>query len=328
MTQDKIIMDPNIKRIVLCDWDTPIYAASAMIQENPVLVTHKISKRSQEFKNKTAFREWISQDAGRSEDDYDLESNPRLVEPIANALHTVKVQVEKLEKQEWQGEIRLFMGGKGNYRKDACDYYKSSRPPKPLAWKDCYDFAVKKYADILTICDGEEAEDGVAILAWQGYQEAKKTRNRDANPYVIAHIDKDLNMVPGWHWNYNKPEEPPFWINEFQAAYAFWYQMLIGDKTDDIRGLEDIAPATRERHGIGKQRGCGPKSAEKILSTAKTEKELAELVVNAYKEYYGKDRFGGWETQLRENGLLLRMRSYEGELFDCVEHCKKLGVIR
>ena len=259
---------------------------------------------------------------GYHEDDFTIEKMPRLIEPIENALHTIKAKVEAIGNQEFCKDLRLFVGGNGNFRKDAFEYYKSSRPPKPLAFMQCYNFFINKYKNITTVCHGEEAEDQVAIEAWKGYKIALKTRDQDAAPCIMARIDKDLAQVPGWAWNYNKREIDPWWISNIAASRAFWFQMLKGDITDDITGLEDVATVTRNRHGIGRQKGCGEKSANLILEGCTKESEYASAVVDAYKDYYGVS----WQSKLNENALLLRMRSFKDEMFNCVEHCKRLGI--
>jgi 5'-3' exonuclease len=77
----------------------------------------------------------------------------------------------------------------------------------------------------------------------------------------IATIDKDLDQIPGWHYNpgiKRKGEfirEPrKYFITPEQGLHFFYYQLLIGDHTDNIKG----AP------------GIGPKKAENILTGCET----------------------------------------------------------
>ncbi len=62
-------------------------------------------------------------------------------------------------------------------------------------------------------------------------------------------IDKDLDMIRGWHYNFIKDKK--YFIDDQQAIKHFYTQILTGDRVDNIIGL----------------RGIGPKKAEKISFT-------------------------------------------------------------
>ena len=89
--------------------------------------------------------------------------------------------------------------------------------------------------------DGMEADDLVCI--WANELDAVEVQ------YIIAHIDKDLDQIPGWHFNFFKDEDP-YWVDEDTANYKLMHQCLTGDTSDNIAGLK----------------GIGPKRADKILS--------------------------------------------------------------
>lgn len=313
------------KKLALIDADTILYQSAAVIQEAPLVVEHKLSGRKKEFKNKTSWKEFLASDKGKgyAEDDFNIVQEPRLREDISHALHLIKLQFEKIAKKDWCEDYHIYIGGEGNYRKEHATIkpYKGTRPPKPIAFAECYEYVCKKYKNRLTICNGEEAEDGVAVRAWPVYREAKAARDKDKANVVIARVDKDLIQVPGWHYNYGKDSELT-WVSDVEAARHFWWQVLKGDTTDDIVGLQGIGQQTREKYGISVTKGCGEKSADKILEGAKNEREFATRVVDAYKDFYGKD----WQKVFKENCILLRMRSYDGELFDAVQYVKNLGV--
>ena len=59
-------------------------------------------------------------------------------------------------------------------------------------------------------------------------------------PYVISHIDKDLDTIPGQHHNYNKGEF--YEIDVDRARYHFFHQLLTGDTADNIPGIRGIGP--------------------------------------------------------------------------------------
>lgn len=308
------------KRVALVDADTIIFRSAVVIQESPLLVTHKINtKRSKEFRNITAFREWLSKNTGYSEDDFSIEENPRLVEPLENALHSIKLQVEKIANQEWCSDFRLYLGTSNNFRKTLYPYYKANRKAgKPIAFNDCYQYAVDKWKDRVIICDGEEAEDRVSIAAFEDYTKAKKARDKEASSIVVAGIDKDLDMLEGFRFNYDKPELGIWWVDNVAAFRAFCKQMCYGDATDNIKGLEGTGKDSKLKYGI-KHQTIGKKTAEKLFDHLETEKEMFSLLVELFKDYYRE----GWQEKMTENGILLRLRKREGEIFNVVDFCKE-----
>jgi len=113
------------------------------------------------------------------------------------------------------------------------------------------------------ISTGMEADD------WMGKFQKVKTS-------IICTIDKDLDMIPGWHYNWKRYEI--YHVSKQQAQRHFWTQMLTGDSVDNIKGIYRV----------------GPKKAEKILDGIDCEMGLYAAVVHAYCEEFGdkaRDRF-------------------------------------
>ena len=127
------------------------------------------------------------------------------------------------------------------------------------------------------VVDGQEADDAIGIHA---------TSLRDES--VIVTIDKDLDMIPGYHYNPVKKES--YYIDDKEAIKNFYRQILTGDKVDNIEGL----------------RGIGPKKADKILAEADTELKMYEAVLKAYDNN---------QERVIENGQLLWIRRQEDELW-------------
>ena len=127
------------------------------------------------------------------------------------------------------------------------------------------------------VVDGQEADDAIGIHA---------TSLRDES--VIVTIDKDLDMIPGHHYNPVKKES--YYIDDKEAIKNFYRQILTGDKVDNIEGL----------------RGIGPKKADKILAEAETELKMYEAVLKAYDNN---------QERVIENGQLLWIRRQEDELW-------------
>lgn len=81
---------------------------------------------------------------------------------------------------------------------------------------------------------------------------------------IIATVDKDLDMIPGWHYNFVKKEL--YNVTPEQAIYNFYYQCLVGDTADGVKGVP----------------GIGPKKAARILDACESEREMYEAVREAY----------------------------------------------
>ena len=137
--------------------------------------------------------------------------------------------------------MKIAIKGKGNFRYDVSENYKGHRKELDEKIKKCLSYAHKHLQEQYDAvrCDGMEADDMVAIWAWECI--------RNKEPYVVVHIDKDLNMIPGAHYNFVKKEH---YMVDFEEAHSnFLKQILTGDSADNIPGV----------HGIG------PKKSEKLL---------------------------------------------------------------
>ena len=172
-----------------------------------------------------------------------------------------------------------FTTGPGNFRYEVAKTvpYKGNRKdmkrPKHL---DELKHHLKRLGATETV--GIEADDAVSIMA-----------AKEPGKYIIVHVDKDLNMIPGEHYNPNKCER--YTVTEFDAAYNFWKQMLTGDRVDNIPGLA----------------GIGDKKAEKILKSLSSQEQLEDAVWKAYQDK-GHDL-----DYFIEQGRLLWLLTHEGE---------------
>lgn len=179
-------------------------------------------------------------------------------------------------------EYKAWITGKSNYRYDIAKTvpYKGNRKDvqRPKHYEALREHLVKRHDAIVTV--GEEADDAVAI---------ESTKMLD-NCWIV-HVDKDLDQLQGWHYNPVKDER--YYVNAFTAYKSFCIQLLTGDRTDNISGLQ----------------GIGPKKAEKALKDSKTQQELLEAAWSKYEE------LGHTLEYFTEQGQLLWLRRYEGEIW-------------
>jgi 5'-3' exonuclease len=170
-----------------------------------------------------------------------------------------------------------YLTGKGNFREEIATIkkYKGNRDPnhKPKYYKEIRDYLLTVVE--ATLCEGYEADDAMAMAQW-----AKPDRST-----CIVSIDKDLNMIPGWHFNWISGELYDVGLEE--ANRNFYLQMLIGDTTDNIPGIKGIGKAT----------------APKLLPARAGEASWQATVKNLYQKQYGLE----YEAAMREVAMLLWM---------------------
>ncbi len=190
-------------------------------------------------------------------------------DPIENCLHSVKLLTESIIRDSGATTYKIFLSGKNNFRLDICPDYKAHRPTeKPVHLAACREYLINKFG--AKVVDYMEADDMLGI-------------QQQSDTTIICSLDKDLDTVPGWHYNWNKNKK--YWVDEDQADKFFWIQMLTGDSADNIFGIK----------------GVGPKKAEKLLDT--TTKENYACVVGLQYAI----QFDDPEEMFEKNFSLLRI---------------------
>lgn len=166
--------------------------------------------------------------------------------------------------QTWE----LFLTGKSNFRYEyaVTAEYKGNRKgtEKPTHYHLLREYLVSSWGAL--VVEGMEADDMLAIRATELGDDS-----------IIVTLDKDLDQVSGWHYNFVKKNK--YYIAEDEGLLNFYKQFLIGDAVDNIKGAK----------------GIGEKKSHKLLE-GKTEQEMWDIVV----EHLGIDH--AWE-----NGHLLYM---------------------
>lgn len=173
---------------------------------------------------------------------------------------------------------KFYISGSENFRNEIAKThpYKGNREniKRPTHLKALREHIVNKWN--ASVSCNKEADDDVCIAAY-------------ANPKsIIAHIDKDLDQIPGSHYNYVKKQF--YNIGKFEGLKKFYLQILTGDKIDNIIGL----------------RGIGPVKAEKILKDCHTELQLYNSVISAYNNNIEK---------VHENAQLLHLLRSEDDVW-------------
>ena len=114
-------------------------------------------------------------------------------EPEKVAIRTMADMLEELIFIELSSNIHVgYLTGKDNYRHDIAKTqpYKGNRKdaPRPVHLHSLREYLITAWD--FRVADGQEADDAIGIHA---------TLTRDNS--IIVSIDKDLDMIPGHHYN-------------------------------------------------------------------------------------------------------------------------------
>jgi len=182
----------------------------------------------------------------------------------------IKLKVEEfidtiIENTEADFVVGFYQNeGHKNYRNIMFPDYKSNRTEKPEFIKVWKPVIVEAFKDLGMIgLNLIESDDAVNIL----YKVYSKEYD-----VTVAHIDVDLNCIPGKHYNYNK--NIGYFVGEEEAIINHKIQCISGAAKDGVPGI----------YGIGKVK------AAKFL--AKNEGRLVKSFKEAFihqKEFHKKD---------------------------------------
>lgn len=177
------------------------------------------------------------------------------------------------------GRFFLTSTDQCNFRLKIDPQYKANRKDteKPVHYDAIRSYFIEQYSAVLAL--EEEADDLLGI------------HQRDDT--VIVSIDKDLDQIPGWHYHFVKKEL--YEVSALQGLRSLYRSMLIGDTSDNIRGV----------YGIGKV-GAGT-----IIDHLTSEYEMYLAVL---AEYEREDSVGG-AKRLHKNAKLLKIRRKEGQVW-------------
>lgn len=193
----------------------------------------------------------------------------KILEPLEHSLYIVKRTIQKL-KQMGEPILWLSPSNQSNFRFQIAKTpgtngpgYKAGRPPKPVYYPEIRKYLIKQFG--AQEIDGYEADDALGMF-----------QNETS---VAVHIDKDINMIEGKHLHWVSGEryivesglgQLPTDNQRGWGKAFFFHQMLTGDRTDNIPGVE----------------GIGPVKATKLLQNAKTEQEMLDIIREQYYTKY------------------------------------------
>jgi len=180
----------------------------------------------------------------------------------------------------------MAMGGQSNFRTELYPEYKvnraKSKSTRPEWYHDLKSDIVNDYEGCV-YTENCEADDLVSIWAYQ--------KKKAKQPYIVVSVDKDLDCIPGKHYNPRKKQI--YEITPQQASLFFYKQLLMGDPVDNIPGVK----------------GVGPKTAEKLLKDAKSSHHALSIVCCEYMKKFSEiDE--AYDNLMINGKLLYLMKDY------------------
>ncbi len=180
-------------------------------------------------------------------------------------------------------DYKAFLSASGtHYRHEIYPAYKANRKAeKPTHYYRLRDYLLETHGAELVL--DQEADDALGIA------QTPET--------CIVTIDKDLDQIPGWHYNFVKKD-----LYEITPDYGlryFYEQLLMGDRIDNIPGIY----------------GIGPVKARALLASATNEREMYEVVLREYERAPVARSGATSEAAVQLRGQLLKIRTKEGELW-------------
>lgn len=152
-----------------------------------------------------------------------------VAEPLPKCLHSLKLQLKAIldEFELDHDNCTVYLSGKDNFRDRLVDYYKANRDraKRPIHYQNMTEYMQKYWPT--KVVDGIEADDAMGIDQSAAFEFDEVT--------CICSLDKDLDCIPGWHYNFVNHEH--YWIDEVDANRNFFSQMITGDTADNIPGL-------------------------------------------------------------------------------------------
>lgn len=201
----------------------------------------------------------------------------------AIALHNVKTVLEYVTER-FNSEYKLYIHDGGNFRDNVATIqkYKGNRDNagRPKYYDDIKTYMLDHW-NAIAVRD-QESDDAIGIEQFD---------NPDKYTVIVS-IDKDMQCIPGWHYNWVRNELKYQTLKN--ANLFFFQQMLEGDRTDNIPGIK----------------GIGPKRAEAIIAACDRDVDkVREAVKEQYRKQYGEN----WHNAYWEVGQLLYIRRKPGE---------------
>lgn len=284
------------------DYDSIAYQVGFASEDRYILVTHKNTKESWRFSNRTEFygrnRQggWlaeanISRDSKWTSEDFEIVDvqEPKPIKTVKEILNLkVRGVAKHLNAKDWYGwvgngkgfryDLATVSEYKGGNRKDAL---------KPILLPEVFQILLDSYNGKLST-DNLEADDWLCIDSYEAWKDWSKTKS-DRHRLIAITEDKDHLQCTGHFFNPDKMVLPEtvqgfgklFWRDDTVSPtisgrgrlwlYSMW---VCGDKVDNIKP------------SFLANKRFADKSSYELLSGCRNDEEAIRAVVSLYKEWY------------------------------------------
>ncbi len=245
------------------------------------------------------YKGWLTENGKTVENFY--RDSRTVTDLVSHAITSLHHSLLKLQKRFQPEQVTVHLTGSNGFRYQAARFagYKANRigKPKPIYYQACKDYLIEHWD--AKVEEHYEADDKVAMeLMASNYTE---------DHCILVSIDKDLDTVPGLH--YNIDTNNLYNVSVEDALIKFYGQLLTGDSGDNIKGV----------------RGWSPNNKRKLAAffneySHSDEEGMYQGVLQEYIKQYGytegvanKDADKIGYVLLRENADLLYMQHGVGD---------------
>lgn len=316
------------KPIAVIDGDLLAFKASAANETRSIEVLHKPTNRVKIFKHRTEFKDSVNIEKFPLED-FTITDKQDVAE-LSFALHTVKKMIEGICKACGTDRYEIYFSGDNNFRDKLPlpSRYKGNREGlmRPLQLTDVKDYLINVHKAVIVT---GEADDMISMRQYDGI----KTKTK----IVGCSTDKDSMGTDGWVFNWDTMQEPMFvkglgelYIDDKGKVRGYgskwkYLQWSVGDQIDGLNPCE-----------LAKVK-FGEKSAYKILSELKTDKECWQAIHDLYLKWYPES-----VSYIDQNGAKccadyldiaqvywdgIHMLRWEGDKVNIREVMNKMGIV-
>lgn len=227
--------------------------------------------------------------------------------PLENALYTTKLTLNSIlsnfELDSDSSEYIVYLSNdKPLIREEVAKYrpYKGNRDKlrKPEHYYKIKDYIKDNY-NWDEPDEGYEVDDLIAEIAKEGS--------------VIIHIDKDLDQIPGMHYNWRTKSY--YTVDTYTGLMNLYCQVLTGDNIDNVCGIKSVGPVRARKilhedlnsdDAITALESCyyDPEAYEAILEMACRSAWIKYLSKNGWNH---TDAYFDTEEIVKNNLQLLRL---------------------
>jgi DNA polymerase-1 len=149
-------------------------------------------------------------------------------------LSRVDAFIDEVMAQTGAASYEIWLSGKNNFRYDVYPEYKANRvdAKRPKWEKETKDYLCLTHN--AQVVEGAEADDALGFRMTELGEEG-----------ICVTNDKDLKQIPGHH--YDPVKKLLFDVTPLEGTRFFYYQMLVGDPVDNIKGVPGIGPVKANR---------------------------------------------------------------------------------